>query len=116
MTVYPLWLFLTPTYRSKRKAILFACLTLLWLCFTSVTRLTLDRTARTARLEEFAFLHWSSQTMPLDRIDHAFVRTGSTTSQLALQYSDGSVKLFSMLNGMSGKDKAAFAINSFLKR
>ncbi len=57
--LYPLWLFLTPKYFSKRKALLLACTALLWLCFTSITQLTLDRTTGTAHFEQFMFLHWS---------------------------------------------------------
>jgi hypothetical protein len=115
-TLYPLWLFLTPKYRSKRKGLLCFSVLLLWACFSSVTRLTLDRTTSTANLEKFAFLHWSRQSMPLSRIDHALVRTGSTTSQLALQYTDGSLDLFSGPNQTGGKDQAAHAINAFLGR
>lgn len=116
VTLYPLWLFLTPKYHSKRKALLCLCVLLIWLCFTSATRLTLDRVTGTAQLEKFAFLHWSRQSMPLTRIDRALVRTGSTTSQLAIQYTDGSLALFSGLNQMGGKDQAAYAINAFLGR
>ncbi len=116
VTLYPLWLFFTPKYHSKRKALLCLSVLLIWLCFTSATRLTLDRVTDTAQLEKFAFFHWSRQSMPLTRIDHALVRTGSTTSQLAIQYTDGSLALFSGLNQMAGKDQAASAINAFLGR
>jgi hypothetical protein len=80
----------------------------------SGARLTLDKTSNTATLAKYFFFHWTTLTMPLSSLQGASLRTGSTTSQIQLQLSNGDFVLLSELNQSSGKEQAVQDINRFL--
>ena len=110
-----LWVLLHRPLRTHR-AILLAIVTLIvFAVFPSSSRLTLDRNSGTATLRSLFLYHWMVETVPLDQIDNASVRTGDLTSQIQIQYKNGSVHELSELNQAGGKDEAVYAINQFLK-
>jgi hypothetical protein len=78
------------------------------------SELTFDRTNGTATLKTFQFYHWSTSTYPLDHIDRIYVSTGSTTSMLKIQFTDGSTTSIDFLDQTGGKDQVAYAANQWL--
>ena len=81
-------------------------LVLVWMFALSAERVVLDRDAGTASIEDFQFFHWSRQTLPLSTVDSVRVRTGSTSSAIQLQFTDGHVHSMSGLNQESGKKRS----------
>ena len=77
--------------------------------------LRLDRASQAATLRVFQYYHWSTYTYPLKDIDRIYVSTGSTTSQLRIQFSGGSTTSFDFLDQNGGKDEAAYAANRWLR-
>jgi hypothetical protein len=59
---------------------------------SSRSEFTLDRSTGKATLRQFDFFHWTTQTYDLSQIDRLYVSTGSTTSQIRIQFADGYVK------------------------
>ncbi len=100
-----------PQTRSIVHAVV---LLLVWMFALSAERVVLDRDAGTVSIEDFEFFHWSRQTLPLSTLDSVRVRTGSTSSAIQLQFTDGHVHSMSGLNQEGGKNEAAYAMNKFL--
>ena len=116
-TLWPLLIFLFKRPLPKKKLAVAAVIAFVAFAFLpSGGRLTLNRTQGKATLSRFYFFHWHTITFPLSDLDNASVRTGSTTSQIQLQYTDGSVETLSELNQEGGKDEAVYAINKFLEQ
>jgi len=119
-TLVPLIFLLSrrPLQRTQIKAAIFMAV-ITFLVFGLVpsgSRLTLNRTSNSATLSRYFFYHWHTTTFPLSDLDNASVRTGSGTSQILLQYTNGAVTTLSERNQESGKDEAVYAINKFLGR
>ncbi|HLH02844.1 MAG TPA: hypothetical protein VKX25_08740 [Bryobacteraceae bacterium] len=82
----------------------------------SGAELTLDKTFNTAVLRNYFLFHWTTERYELSSLKRASLRTGSTTSQIQLEFEDGSVRLLSELNQAGGKERAVQEINHFLGR
>jgi hypothetical protein len=84
--------------------------------FINMTELQLDKSSQMATVREFQWFHWHNYRFPMSRIEYAYLSTGRGTSQLSLQYTDGSTADFSILNQMNDKPRAVLEINRFLGR
>ncbi len=107
-------LFALKSGHAVRNLLVIAAALIAFGFLTYSSQLTLDRAAGTATLREFQYYHWSTVTYPLKEIDRIFVRTGSTTSQLNIQFTGGSTTSFDFLDQNGGKDEAAYAANHWL--
>ena len=116
-TIWPLLIKLNTKPFPKRGVIIWSLLILIANAFLlNSAQVTLDRSSQTATIREFYFYHWSTKTMPLSDLDHAYLNTGATSSRIVLQFADGHVMSLSANTQMSGKEKAVYAINAFLAR
>ena len=78
------------------------------------SELRLDRASQTATIRRFQYYHWSTYTYPLKDIERIYVSTGSTTSQLRIQFVGGSTTSMDFLDQNGGKEEAAYAANHWL--
>ena len=114
-TIWPLAIFCFQKPLPRRKVIGWAIFTLLVFgLLPSGARLTLDRKSGTATVSQYFFYHWTTQQHPLSSVADATLRTGSTTSQIQINFKDGSYVLLSELNQSGGKERAVASINEFL--
>jgi hypothetical protein len=97
-----------------RNLLIFAFVVLAYGFMTYSCELTLDRANGTATFKEFQYFHWRTHTYPISHIDSARVSTGSTTSRIDLQFTDGSVLPLTFLDQNGGKEEAVYAVNQFL--
>lgn len=114
-TVWPLLIFLNQKPMPVRKVVVLAAITVAVYGFLiKSSRLTLDKTAQVASLEQFHWYHWTKQEVPLNHVANAYLATGNGTDRLVLQYEDGNTQSLSFQNQINGKPAAVLAINKFL--
>ncbi len=116
-TIWPLLIKLNAKPFPRRSVIIWSIITFIVYAFLlNSSKVTLDRDAQTATIREFFFYHWTTKTVPLDAIDHAYLNTGATSSRIVLQFTDGHLFSLSANDQISGKEAAVTAINRFLGR
>ena len=114
-TVGPLiYLLVQRTVAVRRVLFLAAVMVVVFAFVLDGARVTLDRAAGTMQTSRFALYHWSTQTVPLTTLNHAYLTTGATTARITLQMQDGSTTSISGNNQMGGKPEAVLAINNFV--
>lgn len=116
-TLWPLAVYLSKRPLPMGKVMVFAILTVLvYGIVPSGAQLTLDKASNTAILSRYFFYHWETERIARSSINNASLRTGSTSTQISLQLTDGSYRLLSELNQAGGKEQAVHDINRFLGR
>jgi len=114
-TVWPLCNALFQRPFHPRKAIVWSLITIVFYGFAiDVTQLRLDKQTQQASIRHFQWFHWRDYNFPMNKIEQAYLDTGRGSSQIVLQYSDGTTTNFSIQNQMNGKPEAVMQINRFL--